>query len=537
MKKKYYLLMGTLLVFFLAVTAFWKMQNSHTIAASVLPVNKTQKLEDGLIFSEELQYQLFCNQVEVPYDALTGTHYLPQTAKGSWMREDAFTLSEDDLKLYWYEDSYWDNIEEAIAEGHAFSFFVTDGTRAKKGSMVFTGLPMLKVDRLEQLAEDSFYCKVTIYDPFHNQQELYENESCYGILSLRGKTSQMFPKKGWNLDLIKENGIPYKTSLFGLREDDDWKLNALYPDASKVREQVAMKLWKELAAGTESPYDAGTNIEYFELMLENDYHGIYGAMEQLDYKQFSLDKSEDVIYKGYAWPREGNTDRNVLEGAADYCGHLIKAGDRPIRPELWQPLVEYVDAAGFATEDLSCDEDVLYEYVKQHMDMDNLLNSELLVQLLYAFDNKYKNLYVNADIRDDGDYTLWKVPWDLNYSFGDRYSTEGVALTAYKLEWSQELMPEFMITETLLQAGNQEFAQLLNQKWKTLRETTFSIENIQRIAEESLGALVDSGAYARDEARWPEGPHDCTIEPILEFHNCRLQFLDEHYASFLNENE
>ena len=155
-------------------------------------------------------------------------------------------------------------------------------------------------------------------------------------------------------------------------------------------------------------------------------------------------------------------------------------------------LVEYVDAAGFATEDLSCDEDVLYEYVKRHMDMNNLLNSELLVQLLYAFDNKYKNLYVNADIRDDGDYTLWKVPWDLNYSFGDRYSTEGVALTAYKLEWSQELMPEFMITETLLQAGNQEFAQLLNRKWKTLRETTFSTENIQQLAEESLNALVDS---------------------------------------------
>ncbi len=168
--------------------------------------------------------------------------------------------------------------------------------------------------------------------------------------------------------------------------------------------------------------------------------------------------------------------------------------------------------------------------------MDNLLHSELFVQLLYAFDNKYKNLYINADIRDDGNYALWKVPWDLNYSFGDRYSTEGNALTAYNLEWAQELMPQFMMTEMLLSAGNQEFTKTLNEKWKTLRETTFQVEHVQALAADSMEQLTGSGAFARDEMRWPEGPHDTSIEPILEFHDARLNFLDEHYGSFLNEN-
>lgn len=537
MKKKHYLLVGTLLVMIVSGVMLWKMQSAQTIAGSTISVDEKEYFEEQYVFSDELEYQLFCNQMEIPYDTATDTYYLPQTTSGRWLREDAFTLSDENMTLYWCEDFLWDDMEEAISEGHPFEFIVISGNVAKAGKIVFTGLPLMKVDRLEMTEEDTFYCKVTIYDPFHNDQELYETKECYGILSVRGKTSQMFPKKGWNLDLMKENGEPYKTSLFGLREDDDWKLNALYPDATKVREMLAMELWDEMAAQTESVCDTGTAMEYFELMLETDYHGIYGAMEQLDYKQFSMDRAEDVVYKSYAWPREGNIDEYALNGANDYCGHLIKAGDREITEKLWEPLVEYVEATGFKTEDLSCDTEKLYEYIQSHMDLENVLNTDLFVQMLYAFDNKYKNLYLVADIADNGDYTLWKVPWDLNYSFGDRYDIESPALTRYNLEWSKEIMPEFMLTETLLYSGNQEFAKLLNEKWEELSKTTFSLENVQRIAEEKMELLVSSGAFARDEMRWPDGPHDTSVEPILEFHSSRLLFLDEHYTSYLNENE
>lgn len=536
MKKKHYLLAITLLLMFLCGITLWKMQRAQTIAGSTISKSEKEYFEEHYVFSDELEFQLFCNQKEVPYDTATGTYYLPQTLSGKWLDEDAFALSNEDMQLYWCEDVLWSDMETAIAEGHPFEFIVVSENIAKIGSIVFTGLPMMKVDRLKMLEEDSFYCKVTIYDPFCNDQELYETKECYGILSVRGKTSQMFPKKGWNLDLIKENGEPYKTSLFGLREDDDWKLNALYPDATKVRESLAIELWNEMAAQTESALDTGTEMAYFELMLESDYHGIYGAMEQLDYKQFSMDKAEDVIYKSYAWPREGNIDEKALNGAYDYCGHLIKNGNREITENLWTPLAEYVEASGFKTEDLSCDTDRLYEYIQSHMNIDNVLNTDLFVQMLYAFDNKYKNLYLNADMMDDGNYTLWKVPWDLNYSFGDRYDVESSALTRYSLEWAWEIMPEFMLTETLLESGNQEFIKLLNQKWEELSKSTFSLENIQRIASEKMDLLISSGAFARDEMRWPDGPHDSSIEPILEFHSSRLVFLEEHYTSYLNEN-
>ena len=333
--------------------------------------------------------------------------------------------------------------------------------------------------------------------------------------------------------MVQENGEPYQTKLFGLREDDDWKLNALYPDATKVREKICFDLWNELAEKTESPYDAGTRMEYFELVWNGEYLGLYGAMEQIDYKQLSLEKEEDVLYKAYAWPLESYPDLYAPE--KEEYGHLIKEADREITDDLWVPLQEYVRAANFASENETWTAEIFYDYLQEHMNLDNFLNLELYIQSLYAYDNKYKNLYIAADLREDEGYTLWRIPWDLNYSFGDRFSVENKALTTYQLEWAYELMPQFMMSETLLQSGNEEFAQLLNEKWAELTSGVFGVENVQKIAEENMKLLTSSGAFERDAKRWPEGPHDTSLAEILEFHSCRQNFLSEHYQSYLNE--
>ena len=534
MKKKLYLILGSFLTLIICVGLFWGRQLKNAVMVSVISEEKQEDLLNELELSENLEFQLLFQGERVPYDAVNDTYYLPMVTDEKWLWGDCFALSAENLRLQWCDDPYWEMLEEAIAEGHEFSFFVFDDQLVRKGKIVFTGIPMMRLETQQFLGDYYYYSRVTVFDPFHNTGGLYEITDCFGYLEIRGRTSKAFPKKGWDLDLVKENGQPYKTALFGLREDDDWKLNSLYPDGTKVKEMVCMELWNSLAEDTESAYDKGTNMEYFEMLMDQEYLGLYGAMEQLDYKQFSLNKNEDVIYKSYAWPLERNPDRYAPEEEA--FGHLIKAADRQITEELWQPLYEYVEAAGFAEEDGVGDLEVFYEYLKEHMDMDNFLNIELYIQTLYAFDNKYKNLYIAADRRDDGDYTLWKVPWDLNYTFGERFDVDANALTSYNLEWSQELMPQFMMSEALLESGNKEFIKLLNAKWQELQNGVLSVENIQHIAEKHMERLVSSGAFARDEKCWTEGPHNTSIEEMLEFHSCRLDFLDEHYQSFLNEN-
>ncbi len=529
MKKKLYLILGSFLLLLLYVSFSGKRQRENSVAASILTEKKQETMTEMLDFSKDLDFHLLFSEEKVPYDETADTYYLPQTTEAEWLWTASITVSEKGMSLYWCADPYWDKMEEAISEGHAFAFVVSDGTFGEYGKIVFTGLPMMHLERLQEEEEDYFYCKVTVFDPFHSSNEIYEITKCFGYLGLRGHTSKSFPKKGWDLNLVEDHGKTYETSLFGLRKDDEWKLNALYPDASKVRESLAMELWNELAAQTESPYDAGTRLEYFELVTDQDFQGIYGAMEKIDFKQLSLGKTEDVIYKGYAWP----DDEYVEEGTV--YGHKIKTGDRPVTEELWRPFLEYVEVAGFLHLEDGCDTQAFYNYILEHMDLDNFLNSELFVQTLYAFDNQYKNFYVAADLREDGDYTLWKIPWDLNYSFGDRYSNETDSLTAYRLEWAEDLMDGFLLSETLLEGRQTEFVEQLNEKWQELRNGIFSVEHVRKLAEERMKQLTVSGAYQRDQERWPEGPHDQSLDPILEFHSARLNYLDEHYASYLNE--
>ena len=253
MKNKICLFLGNLTVALLILLFLLGIQLRQTVAGTMISEKQWENLRSSLDLSDDTGIQILCDGIEVPYDEETKSFYLPQLSSGRWMYEIKFTTAGEDKKIYWCEDPYWKNMGKAISEGHEFSFVVIDEKTIQPGKMVFTGLPMLNLEKLETLEEDHFYCKVTVLDPFHNSSGKYEMTQCYGYYDLRGKTSRIFPKKGWNLDLVDEAGVPFQMEMMGLRRDDDWKLNAIYSDGTKIKEAVCMELWNEIAKTTESP--------------------------------------------------------------------------------------------------------------------------------------------------------------------------------------------------------------------------------------------------------------------------------------------
>ena len=530
MYKKKYLFTGSFLLLLLIAGVLYKIQLNQTIAGSMISSKKIESMSRELETIGDSKISILCNDEMVPYDEESGIFYLPQVDSSHWMYEMKFSVLESEMKVYWCEDPYWNNLDDAIEKGHVFEFVAADHKNITMGKMVFTGLPMLKLEKLETLEEDYFYCKVTVLDPFHNNSDRYEITHCYGYYDLRGKTSRIFPKKGWNLDLVDETGVPFQMEMMGLRRDDDWKLNALYSDATKIKEAVCMDLWNEIAETTEAPYDAGSKLEFFELLVDGEYQGLYGMMEQIDFQQLSLDKEEDVLYKGYNWPEEGDRYVDSFTNRGNYCGQIIKPGNQEITEELWHPCIEYIYATNLDYEEDSVDTEVLYEYILTHMDLENVLNIDLYIQALYGSDNLYKNLYIAADRGADGGYQLWKLPWDLNYTFGEDFLLDEDDRTIYHYEWSEEIMEDFMITEMLLNSENQEFVEALNLKWKELREGILSTEHVAELAQMYRSRLNDSGALLRDKKKWPYSPHTDSLEEMLSFHENRLAFLDGHYG-------
>ena len=75
-------------------------------------------------------------------------------------------------------------------------------------------------------------------------------ESSYNA-HLRGNTSRMYPKNGYKLNLVKNTAsgtvVNNKQAVFGMREDDDWILYAMYNDESKIRDRLCIDIWNEFS--------------------------------------------------------------------------------------------------------------------------------------------------------------------------------------------------------------------------------------------------------------------------------------------------
>ena len=153
MKKKLYLILGSFLALIICVGLFWGRQLKNAVMVSLISDEKQEDLLNELELSENLEFQLLFQGERVPYDAVNDTYYLPMVTDEKWLWGDCFSLSGEDLRLKWCEDPYWKSLKDAIAEGHAFSFFVFDDQSARKGKIVFTGIPMMRLETQQFLGD------------------------------------------------------------------------------------------------------------------------------------------------------------------------------------------------------------------------------------------------------------------------------------------------------------------------------------------------------------------------------------------------
>lgn len=531
-KKKVTFMAFSLLLLFVLTLFFVRREYQSFMIAYVLSGEEQISLQAQLKSDGDAAPGLLYQGFEVPYDSETKTYYLPMNAGSIEEIKNEFTLCDGTEPVYWSQDVYWEMLDQAIAQGHRFEFWASDENGSINGNIVFTGLPMMAISMDEEAGEDQPNCDMILFDPFHSKNGSYEIIKSKGIFEKRGQTSLRFPKKGYNLELYTQAGRKKDVSLLGLREDDDWKLNAFYSDTSKVREKLAIELWNEIAGEEKNRNAKGTRMEYMEVLIDRNYQGLYGLMEPVDYKQLSLDKAQDILFKAVSWPEEGSMDDDWFENRTDYCGQVIKAGDRIITEELWEPMREYIEAAGLNPALKQQEPERFDEYRSEHMDMENLLDMELYLQALYAMDNGYKNQYTAINIQDDGSYLLRRIPWDLNYSFGDFYDGEAENLTGYDLANYSDILKKGMLTELTGSHENREFSDALKERWGILRKEILTVGHAKELVRKSIKALEASGALERERIRWPGSVESASVAQLLEFYEARLEYLDDYYASY-----
>ncbi len=524
MRKKILVLVSLILLAGSCYGVTWLQQSSFTVF-NTISVDKIENMKNSLTEKEELDFTaLLCNEMRVPFDDDTNTFYIPLNMEDdTWEKLELFS-GQPEYKIMLAEDITSYPKQEIIAKGKRFDLFVYDQSFWSNYGVVFSGLPIINLT-----TEEGFFSAEEIT----GQAVFYDvNFSLHGVKEseynghVRGNTSRMFPKKGYKLNLTckEKDGtvVNNKLPVFGMREDDDWILLALYNDNSKIRDKLSMEIWDRIgaAAVSEKSY-YGPKMMYVELVADNHYCGLYGLVEPVDAKQLDL-TDEDYSYK-----RKNPSDlhqktevfANEKNPYAILEGFEIKDG--VMKSDAWEAMAELSRFLSMPDEEkLKSDQDIINE--------DSALRLWLFLQIITGHDHTAKNVFYVAKYNDDltNDYQFYFAPWDMDLTWGNvSVGEENPLYTGFEMKTYDDRIywetGDWLIN--LNYHGSKEKVQSL---YKELRSTVLTDEAVKELVYDLNDHIRRSGAYQRDEERWPQGAHTAGTTAITWYIEKRLNHLD-----------
>ncbi len=452
--------------------------------------------------------------------------------------EGTLSTGSGDCNIYFTGENDFSDKQSLIETGTPCEFLIVSDTSYSYGNLIVSGLPIVSIEyNSEEVLKrhEKTEAEITVTDPegFSGDDEKTAGSALrqHCTFHIRGNSSTYFEKIGYRISLRSEKGTKVKRNLLGMRNDDDWILNPLYTDTTKVREKVAYTLWNEIAE-TEESGTYSSKIEYCELLINGEYRGLYGMMYPVDKKMLGL-REGDILYKLNTWEYASDED---FKKYADSLYVLTE--DRIETAEIKYPKTTQHD---FSWEPLSLFQQYVYNslpveaLLKQGITLnrDSVLTYSLFCILTHAEDNAWKNTFLIAKKTNTG-YELTRDIWDLNYTFGDRffgnldaYFVRNEQGSAYSMEVKSDYPYEYA---TMLKADETQTLSNTAEKWKKWRDSGLSAEHVNALAREYMEILIRSGAMEREKERWPEtGPSE-DLSSLTSWVDHRFEFLDNYFG-------
>lgn len=483
--------------------------------------------------------EIFFEGTLIPYSVNENTLYVSQSnLEEAW--KGRFSVKQEKAFLCMPEDSLWEQKEEAIEEGHPFTLWLVTEDVYYEMALVVSGMPVMSIqtrssevqnyedaDRDTQYfgSEILYYGELRLFDP-GAEHRAYQITECDVEYHEKGSSSSNFDKKPYSISLKDSAGENLNVSLLGMRQDDSWKLNAMVMDDNRIREKTATEIWEafDRASIVDEP---GPRMEYVELILDNDYKGLYCLVEPVDAKKLKLD-SNDVMYKiiGWALPED-----EYMQEAVD-SRHRFMQSIRLRYPKViedynaaWYPMRDYLN--------LFYHDEGAREDAPTHLNMENALDSLFFNMVVSGSDNYFKNLYLVAEVTGDGMYQMKHIPWDLDLTFEIVYFGEGRnnvridkdVTHIYAMEWFH----------VMLEHHPDVIRELMPDQWRRYREGFLKTEVIQCMFIENRDYLLGTGVVKRENDRWPDYQMNVMIDELLEFQEQRMEWLDLYFTELYEE--
>jgi len=362
-------------------------------------------------------------------------------------------------------------------------------------------------------------------------------------LRRRGGTALAYSKPNYAIKFYDEAGEPRDVKFLGMRKDNNWILDGMASDFSRMRNRVSMDLW---LAYSHAPFHQelepkavnGYRGHYVEVCANGEYMGLFCLSERVDRKQLKIKKptasAEDstlmqyrgLMYKAisssstrtpfFLWQQVApNNAKSYYDGLQ--CEYPdVNEGE----PWDWNPLrdnIYYLVTRYYKT---------LTEKLGQYFDLLVFNDYVLLLDLLKASDNVGKNYY--CWFYDwTTDHRLCITPWDLDATWGRDCIGGRSAAT--------ELLTNKSEYHRRLSAYYYSYADSLQTRYAELRDSHWREDSLTARFDQYFDLFGRTGAWERDSARWVAT--NCKIRGLEEerqyihtwIHD-RLKALDEYYS-------
>lgn len=476
---------------------------------------------------------------QLPYDRNTSTFYLPLNMETDIWESGQLTSLASGVSLIFEEDFTGADKQETIKNGTKFRFYAVRDGEYQECWLTVTGLSVVSIETEADADAEIFGGSAYFWD---SSTKVDWTSSSILEANIRGNTSRTYEKKGYKLSLKKQNKngeiVEDKKSLFGLRNDDEWLLNAMYSDSSKIRDKLSADIWAEIGAYQEEFPEAyfGTRMTYVEVFFNHEYWGLYVLMEPVDSKQLDRTKEgeggqEEYSYKSVT-PQDVSTEELLNQEAygETLSGFELKGSHTVIDRTSWEPLLSYLEL-----RDLS-DDEAFAAAASELTDREGALDIWIYLQAVLGIDNRGKNMYYVAKNRGNRQ-VVYFAPWDMDITWGDALS-EGTgdnvwdvglftALYSERINWS--------FGDRLIELDVDGSCDYVSERWKELRQGVLSDESLTEEIDGLIHQVRDSGALERDAERWPDSNSGQDYELFVRMALYRMKILDYYFDGNLEE--
>ena len=454
--------------------------------------------------------QFTINGRSVIYDKVSDTHMvsIPENAFGTdYEASIALDATAGWSNLSIEGTDIADNYTFKQVEGNKiYKIHAQEGDKEINTQLTFTFLPLLVMEGT--FGYDYAQGNISLLSP-----EAAEPTNSFAKVKWRGGSTNTADKhkRNYKIKTLNEKGKKQEISLLGMREDNNWILDAGQIDLFRLRNRIATEIWNDFAtkpyyASKEPKAKSGVTGKVVEVILNNEYRGIYSLTEAMDRKELKLKKYDDKnqefhgqLWKVSSWDKATfwDIDKDYDNTQETWHAFETKYPDiDDVNPTDYSPLYEAIDFVA------NSNDEAFKKEVGDYFDIPVLIDYQLFQETLKPVDNNGKNMFWGIyDVAKSKKLTL--AIWDLDASVGQFWQCS-TPLHPNRVFPNTDLGVKdgFNLYHRLSSLNVDNYNEKVANRYHELRKTYFSEENLISRYQGYYDMLVKSGAASREECQW-----------------------------------